>query len=842
MGSKTKRRGKQQATPTVDQLKRNLEKGNYKQALKDAKLCYRQSPDQHRTLLECAYIGRAQQLARQGNRQAARGVVEDLLALGVREPSVEAALPELLATLGMLDRLRDTASISDERRAALQMRAADLAVLHPDEAPKSQPHLGDGARRIRAAIESLYQGDETAATSQIRGIASESPFADWRYFVRGLAAYYRHDSEQMLANWQRLDEHRFAAQIARPLTVMAGAVRPAAPDAALQRSLGKLDRQLADQSLQPRLDALQRALADDDWRTALQTLRSIRSGLRKLDAGLYQRLVRWLCSMIIRDGRYGELDRLAQIVDPLPLDPHWSRARALAREWSKFTAPTDAVPFWQKYVLDLQRLAGLPPAERDVAQGLVWHRLSSTYAEKADALRHCPCGASHVEEVAESMDRAKGYLEKCLALVPNYAPAYEVLATMYQAAGQPDQAAAAYRRALEHLPDDTDALTFLVQHDLTRNEPLEAQPYAQRLQRLKPLDKKVKALVWSTHVGAARWYARQQQFDRGRAEFDAADALLPDLSGDYDVLAHKAVFEMKAANADAARQLIERAQESLQEPTPLWLFLTIETTRYELPEAETWLYEKRWNDALKKKCAAATAGAMCKLMRAHLDTQQAYRCRADHVKRLLAYVRRCSRVKWRNEDLREVCEFLDRVKERKLLDKYVRKGQRQFPDAAYYHGRFGELELRRSPRRFNRNKVRKSLERAIELAAASNDPRDELVLEEAKRNLTFVKEAEQRGFRGPPSFFDPARYDDGDFDDDFDDGGIDDGPNIDASALPIAPNELMDVLLDMCEELGLDPEQVLGDAAAQDGLPNPFSSQVFGSRQIKKKKRKKKRR
>lgn len=479
----------------------------------------------------------------------------------------------------------------------------------------------------------------------------------------------------------------------------------------------------------------------------------------------------------------------------------------MACEWDESSLTIDALPYWKKYLNDLGRVRGLASTDIELARGLVWHRIGTTYAESADKWRCCTCGNSHDAEVAVEFAEAQEALENCLALVPTYVPAYEALAELYDDGDEPEKSADTYRRLLNQVPDNTDALETLVQHYLAQDEPLEAQLYTQRLLKLKPLDAEAKSLGHAAHRATARWYARRCEFEQGRAEFAAGDALWPARRGDFDVLGCRAVLEIKAEDAAAARQLVTRAQESLDEPAPLWLLMMIEATRYELPAQETCLYENRWTMALRNKCQSSTAGVMCRLMRGYLETDEVYACRADHVTQLVAYVRRCSRVRWRQEDLREVCEFLDERDETKLLDKYVRKGQRTFPDAGYYHALSGRLEIDRGPRRCRRKKAIKSLRRAVELLVAAADPRDEEVLQDAKRSLTFIEELAQRS-RFPHFFADPDSQDDrstaasGDF-----------------STSDQLPAELYQRLIEMCKAQGVDPDVVIREFAAQANIP-----------------------
>ncbi len=108
MASKSKKRSKRSkgrsAVPLIDHVKRNLERGDFKQALKDGRVCYRQNPTPDcRCFLEHAYIGQAQQLFENGLIEDSRRIVRDLLDLGVTEPAVEAGLPDLLLSVGMFD-------------------------------------------------------------------------------------------------------------------------------------------------------------------------------------------------------------------------------------------------------------------------------------------------------------------------------------------------------------------------------------------------------------------------------------------------------------------------------------------------------------------------------------------------------------------------------------------------------------------------------------------------------------------------------------------------------------------------------------------------------------------
>ncbi len=800
MGSKSKKRSRRRApVDSFELIRRNFERGDFKQALKDARVSYRKdATPKLRNLLEHVYVGRAEQLSRQGLCEDSRRIIQELLDLGVTEPSVQAGLPELLLSVGMLDHLPGgCVALTDDDRDRLQVKIADQAVLRPQNTPQGMSEIREDAQRIRVALEAVEQGDETAALAQLKDIPRQSQFADWKFFVRGLMAYYRRDKTDMLANWNRLDESRAAVTIAAPLKFMAGAASPQ-QDSGLTSKISRLEKQATSHSVLGTLTKLQEFAADHDWRQVLKTLRSVGGELRKLDANIYQRVVSWLCGVFIEDKRVEELDRLTRFAAPPPIDPHWNRARAVVRDNA---CDWGAQTYWKKYLSDLESLAALSPSERNLARGMVHLHLAQDYIDDVNRLRECDCGADHSSEIEDAEVEALEHFNQCLTLATAYRPGYAGLTEFHIAADRPHKAAEVYERWLERTPNDLEAICFLSQHCIACDEPLKAREFAERARQLKPLDKDISTLLWSTYVKAARQFACQGQFDRARDELAIADRLQPSGIADYAVLARKAVVEIKAGNPKTARPFIEQAQESLAEPTAFWLVMTIEATRFELPKEETWLYEKRWREALKRRCRSETAGVQCELMNAHLLTpQQQYGSRDEHVQILLKYVHRCSRVKWQVNDLRDVCAFLSTAEDFTTLEKMVKRGLRSFPQAAYLHWFAAQAEIGKGPYRCDRFGTLDHLREAIRLGSSSGDPRDKKVVDVAKQAQTLLDDCS-------PHHCD-HEYDD------FDDDDSDDDDNEALDALlddmeGIPDNVIRGVVQGFCNQMGLDPDQMM---------------------------------
>lgn len=324
-------------------IERLIEKQRFKDALKQAKVCFREddSPE-NRRLLERTYLLRAQDLSRGQMPAAAAEVAERLLEFGVTDSSVAEGLAMLLPQLGLAAKAVALGKQCDspEVQARLTLKLADRAVLHPEEAPASRPELRDGALQIRAALATLEAGDEARALEHLQAIPRSSPFADWRYFVRGWAAYCRGDSEQAAANWDRLEPSRAAHGIAARLR-RTEAAPGLAGAAAKEVDLSLLEAAAFGEPVLARLERLRRAVSNDDWTDAIRLLKALRLSLSKIEPAWAQRLTEVLLEPLCERAVSMPYEKARRLVDdftrvaePLSFDPHWNRLWALLWERS----------------------------------------------------------------------------------------------------------------------------------------------------------------------------------------------------------------------------------------------------------------------------------------------------------------------------------------------------------------------------------------------------------------------------------------------------------------------------------------------------------------------------
>ena len=817
-----------------------ISKGRYKEAVKQAKLCYKvEATPEHHRLLESATYLRAQQLLQGAMTNAAREVAEHLLALGITDPKLVEPAAALMLAVGLSGRALELQGRIEEpeARTRLTRRAADHAVVHPDQVPASQAEVRAGALQVRSALSALETGTEEEALALLRDVSRNSLFSDWKLFVRGLAALRRGDPAEARANWERLDPERAASRLARTLTSLD---QPGTGTDALERWA------FGDVILAP-LRNLASLVAENRWQEAALAVGPLRITLHRVDPVLAQRLTRVLYIPLLNAAsslHYREAQSLlktfTKAAEPLPIDPRWNRLWAMAWEGPQ-GGFDEAEPFWKRYIDDLATAPGIVPELRPRAQALVWSHLGKQLVEVADALGPGPSPFPKAtraprrvdREVAEARRRAVECLEMAERLGPAHRPAHQALIDAHKAWGEPEKAASAARRLLDALPDDLETLLYLHEFHIRRDEPEQALGYTLRARAIKPLDEKILGHEWSCHMALARQHAIQGRFEEGRAELAAAEGLSPTFSEAIQFTTRKVIFALKAGEADRVSDLVAETQDHQKEPAPLWLTFWIESIRYKLPEAEQTRFQSRWFSSLSKKVRGDTAAALSDVMAPFVSSTLTYPGCDEHLHQVLEYLKRTTRIKYGRDDLSRVCAFLGLLANaertakplessaRTLLDKLAKRGTKLHADAYEFYYMLASLEMSQLPFKGDIKQARSNLEIALSLAqkAEASDPRASEFLPMVQQALSTLNDLFSRPMGFP---FGEMPF-----------SGRPGGGGFPSMA---------DVMEAMAGQFGLDLDDMLdGDDDDDDVFESPFDPFPARPRRAAKKARKKKR-
>jgi tetratricopeptide (TPR) repeat protein len=789
------------------ETERLIAKERYKDAVKQAKLTFKEeaSPENHR-LLEQAYFLRARQLLQQGMRTSAVEVAQHLLDFGVTSSGSVEELVRLLIALGfekhalqIQERLG-----SPELKQQLGALAADRVVIHPESAGPALPELARDAGLVRQALEKLQAGDEEGAMVVLRDLPRSSPLSEWKLFVRGLAAFYRQDQAEIRANWDRLDPKRTAAAIAQRLRRMS-----AESTGTDSNALEPMEKLVFGEPILDRLQQVRTFAANHEWPKVLRLIGPLRHALNQIDPKLAERLTVVLIGSLIKsvqDMTWTETERVitqfTRVAQPMTIDPRWNRLWAIVWDGPQADDISGTIRHWVQYIQDLETIASLSPPERALAQAIVWGHVAGLNNEDVEFLMeeleglpsspfklpgHRKKGeTTNDPDLAAAKKEVIDCLERGIRLAPTYLPNYKLLVEFHAEWKDARGMEAAAKRLLAAFPDNTDALELLGRHHFQKNDLAAALPYIQRARRTKPLDASLRSLEWMIRVGLARLFAISKKWDEGRAEFAAADELLPEYLHQYGYLARKAIFEHKAGQAGPSDRYLEEARAQLVEPAPLWLALVIESIRYHMPKSSLDAYTKLWEADQKKKVRSETAGVLAGQMEGFLAAGIEYPNRDTHIDQVVAYLKRTMRLKYRREDIEQVVEFLTRLPDQfDLLEKLVKAGLKQHPDSASLNMRAADVEMTKGQGFAGTRSAQRYLETALKLAEASTDPKVTELLPVIRKHLGVISELTERmgpfgfpfggGMPFGPDFLDALDFEDDDeYDDEFD--GDDDGP------------------------------------------------------------------
>lgn len=796
MSSRNRRRGGGSvAASGSPEIERLLAKGRVKDAFKQAKLSFRQqATPENRRLLERTYLLRIKDLARGGMPAAAAEVARAFLEFGVSEPDAVGELAAVLPRLGMIEEARRLAPRLQSSVAAttLEQSLADQAVLHPEHT--ATPEVKLGAERVRSALAALDAEQEEQAMALLQDIPRSSPFADWRYFARGLAAYRRGDESQAAANFNHLDPRRAAHRIATRLGTAAAAGKQQGERENADSSA--VEAAVFGQPVLARLDRVRRLVDRGnpkyDWKQALPLIGTLTATLRRVDPRLAERLTEILLPPLFDEvttlsveGAHRLIEGFKRVAVAWRLDPAWNRFWALCCEQA--AGSLRAVDFWKKYLGDLEHLANLAVDQRRRVQAMVWRHIGELLAEQARA--DTPAFfESEAPPSSELQDDAVQALEASLQADPSQRETHALLISLFDERDLPERAAEARTRLLQNFPDDFETLKELIFWHFTNDEPEQSLAYAVRARKLRPLDVSLIGDERAALLGVARHRALAGRFDEARALFSRAEALDPKATNEFDFLARRAICELKAGEQAKADELIARAQSLLADAAPLWLVVSAEAERYKLGASRIKEFNQRLNDALKKRKHGETAAQLARFISAYDAANVNYAHKKQHLAAVTKYVRATSRTRYSLDDLERVCEFLQRFEgEDPLLSKLIARGLRQFPQSPLFQLLRVDEELPSVPAPdFNFKGLCERLEKALKLAeAGGQEGRYLSLIEPLKRNLALaerMREASESmrgmfgGRGGLPNFFrmmesmlnnEDDEYDDGPFDEDF---------------------------------------------------------------------------
>ena len=214
---------------------------------------------------------------------------------------------------------------------SLTVRADRAATQHLDGVDDEFGEDLRDAKMIRTQLARSQAGDELGGFAPPRSGRS-SVLSEWKFFARGLAAYYRGQTAEMKGNWDRLDTKRKAFSITQRLLRF----READGADTTSERIKAMEKLVFREPILDRLRELNTLVANQDWNKIFERQR-IATGIIAADRSQVGRAAHAgsLGSVIKEAARvhHSDAKRLIngfiRVAEPIAFDPRWSRLWAI---------------------------------------------------------------------------------------------------------------------------------------------------------------------------------------------------------------------------------------------------------------------------------------------------------------------------------------------------------------------------------------------------------------------------------------------------------------------------------------------------------------------------------
>jgi tetratricopeptide (TPR) repeat protein len=738
--------------PTAQALKSRIQRaaqeGHYQHALDLAKQLYKQEPTpDNRELLLQIYLGRGQQLGKQGYTRDALQVLDRALELAGTDPAWLDRLAEELSACGEVRRA--LALVSNHPGSAgytrIVSRAADAAL---QKGPAGRQLLPESVHAqfdlVLKSAALLEDGQDEQAREALQGIGLQSPFLEWKVFLRGLSAYWQNDDARALDNWQRLDADRLPARLAAPWRFQIDPAYRQAQAPAVQAALQKrLDR--AQTGLVLPLRALQPVLADlDQLPLAFRIAEGLYARLRQQAPQVAPRLAACFYWTVVMGGAPEDVNRYQRVFGAPADDPLLFRLRALQAE--RAGDLPRAHDHWQKFERSVTENPSTWPGDQAKrVRALVWCHMGRNAAsvpnpdempELPDLLRNHP---SRPRPLSPAAPRC---FERSLELAPDYLEAHESLFHYHLERKDHARAEQAARRLLEHFPEHIETLEELGDLRMEHEDHAEALALFLRALKANPLERGLRAKVATAYLFQARSLVESGRFDEARAGYQTALAYEQG-TDPSNVYCKWSACEFKAGDSLRAEELLKQALTHAGNRLAVAYSMLVEVIRLKLPSTLRTRFNKEFNAGLAEPPSAAAALSMAVTVAAHKLAAVTYHGQKTHEKKILAYLEKSLHAPFTEEQWKQICEALLDMEALTLLRKFAARAATLFYANPYFPFVEAESYVAMGPQRCPTWKAQPLLDRAESLARA-------LPADEANRELleTIEQRKQMLGLRG----------------------------------------------------------------------------------------------
>jgi hypothetical protein len=691
-------------------------RGNWKKAYKEALFCSRQhnEPEIRQLVISSLWEWIKDQFNR-NQREDAKANIKELFQLAKNSKvdcvEIQNEFPPIFRALGLNSLLPEHLR-QDMNSPEIQIELADRFLVYGEDSSDLQSEIREQAVLIRQALEKVEVKLDDEALELLHPISFHSPLSEWRIFIRGLISYYHKNDEKADESWKRLSD-------SRPPYRIVGHVRKffaedsKVPSSNFVSRFFDLFHTKNDSPQTQKAEYLNHLRLFDNYirqkkfKELVGHFQVSRAFLQKADPQLFERVFRTIHSILIVDA---EPDIVRQFVErntPLPFDPSGNRTFGLLatirmQNSDKLSPRWLRQPFYyyeQFAEWDIDRIESFTPKMKARAKAVFYNTLGNSLLQ--DVLNFEVC---QEDFDVPPQEKISNYFDKAIASDPTYLPTYLHLQEFYRAELPQHESkqfhpkiAEVYRKLIEHIPDNKEALQYLFQYYLAERNYADALPYFERLQALEPLSREtafLKRKLQYVQLGVLMQSGQKQtEIEQLFKEIENSNLNTVEYYYDLLPLALRYIFEIISNRVSEAEKVFDLAEKiGLEKRLPLILAILAEAEYFPVPEQVLQSLRDEWNSAVTGRCYGNIAGALGNIAYAIMAEKKIFTDSKQILYQVFDFINRSGQVKWKLEkDLYGACKLLWHltITLRKhdyssTYKKLVQKAVEQFPHSPYF--------------------------------------------------------------------------------------------------------------------------------------------------------------
>jgi tetratricopeptide (TPR) repeat protein len=762
--------------PLTYRIAKARKEGRTQQALELAHDLVKNEPtDANREVLRQAMLERGLHLQVHGSPTDAVTVYQSALAMG-GTPEFIGTVAHRLASCGAvalalaaMQQLADPAV----RQRILQC-AVDAAVTQGPAGKSALPtEFHGGFDLVQQAVAHYEAGRDEDARAVLQGISLQSPFLEWKLFLRGLIAYAARDDARAVENWQRLTKGRLTFALGATMRAGIDPAFLASQPPGAQRMLRTRLMQHQGVASAPLLEEIKALLNGDSLGPAFRKAEQVVPLLRREHPDLAVRLGQCFFWTIVERGEPEDVERFRHVFGPPADDPSLQRLHALALE-ARGMFP-EAHQAWQNLINAVKNNpAAWPGDSAPRVQALLWTRM----AENASSRRknYKPSGNPFFDLFASQPTPLKPTAEQCLenaiALAPDRLESYRALFQLYRSAGKAAKAKKIGQELLQRFPGHADTMAALGQLCLDTGDFKKAQEYFEKAIQANPLERSLRRDLARAKQNYGLKLTLESKFDKARTEYEQA---LPLWDGSKTaLLCQWAVAEMKAKDADRAAALIAQANAEADHRLACRYALVGASVRARLPAKEKKQLAQELKDALADTPTPAEVLVLIESAAHQRSTHDdAFHGQKTQEKTILKFLDAVRFDTFGEAQLVRLCQGLAVLQSRRPWFRCLNHARRQFLKTPFFRLSYVDYYLMENSYDKKTDLAREHLDQARRLAEElPRGEEQEQLLEQIMERDQIIAEIEARN----PSLMDVMErfFRDGPFDPDDDEGDEED--------------------------------------------------------------------